>query len=319
MFPLKYQDIAKKAIKKYPITPTDIVFLTEETNVFYTIMAEEGTFVLKIYHEDANDINDNLTEHFLLKRLHETTDLKMPQVVENKRKETVTKIPFPNPRGYKRTALYTYLEAETIAGLETAEYFETVGAQVAKMHQATKGLLLPEHVNPRRFDQIFYLEHGHAVYHKHKYRKYLTEEMIQILDELVPYINLKLAAYYDQAPPRLIHGNLNPWNIKRQGNELCFFDFEEAKLAYPLHDIALFLYYYKHHETLEYPILRDHFLKGYRSVSPEPHYLDEKDLSLVMMAKRIHLLNYVLLHKKDPSDYIAMSFPNIKEYYLSYK
>ncbi|HPJ24323.1 MAG TPA: hypothetical protein PK113_05365, partial [Bacillota bacterium] len=200
---MKYREIAKMAIKKYDIAVHSLTFLAEETNVFYLLGSGESAFVMKIFQEASSDINDNLTEHFLISTLLDKTEIKTPKVIRNKHGETVTKIAFPNPRGYKRVALYEYIEAEAVDGQENMEYFRTVGGLIAKMHIATENLKFPEHVNPKKWEDIFYYENETPVYHKKKYKRFITQEMISILDELIPYINEKLKLFYTNMTPRL--------------------------------------------------------------------------------------------------------------------
>jgi len=124
--------------------------------------------------------------------------------------------------------------------------------------------------------------------------------------------------FYDKGTPQLIHGDLNPWNIKIRDDSFVIYDFEEVVLAYPIHDIASFMYYYQFREDISFFEIKNTFMSGYRSVSNIPQ-IDDKDFELIMMAKRINLFNYVLAHRKNPIEFIELSFEKIKEYYISYK
>lgn len=317
---MKFEAVAKKAIKKYNINVKKIRFLTEETNVFYEILTEsEKKYVLKIYQEESSNINDNIAEHYLLEVIHDKTPVTTAKVIKNKDNETVTKIKYPNKRGYKRTALYEYLDGRTIDGIENLEYFRKMGKILASMHLATKDLNLPDYVNPKRYDKVFYFEGEEAIYHKLKYKKHLTKEMVEILDELIPYLNIKLYNLYKDQEPQLIHGDLNPWNIKVYNDQIRIFDFEEALFGLPIHDIAIFLYYYYNHQTLKYYEIKKEFLTGYFEVTELPDNVTDTNLEMIMMARRINFFNYVLYIRKNPKKYIEMSFPKIREYYFSYK
>ncbi|XFA99484.1 phosphotransferase enzyme family protein [Candidatus Izemoplasma sp. B36] len=317
---MKFDSVAKKAIKKYDIKVKTIRFLTEETNVFYEILSESNEkYVLKIYQEESSNINDNIAEHFLLKVIQEKTQVRTARVIKNETNETVTKIKYPNKRGYKRTALYEYLEGRNIDGIEDLKYFRKMGQILASMHLATKNLNLPDDVNPKKYDKVFYFEGEEAIYHKPRYKKYLTKDMIEILDELIPYINIKLYNLYIDENPQLIHGDLNPWNIKVHNDEIRIFDFEEALFGLPIHDIAIFLYYYYNHQTLKYYEIKKEFLSGYSEITELPNNVTDANLEMIMIARRINFFNYVLYIRKNPKKYIETSFPKIREYYFSYK
>lgn len=314
-----YEEIANQALLKYDIEVERINFLTEQTNIFYEVITKKSKFVLKIFQEESSNINDNLAEHFFLSVIKDIEEINTPQVFKNIDGETITKIPYNNERGYKRTALYEYIDCEFIDGLEDLDYFKRIGKLLATLHEGTKNLTLPDYVNPKRFDNIFYYEGEEAVYKDTKYKKFITDEMIEILDELIPYINQHLSAFYDNKAPQLIHGDLNPWNIKIKNNKIYIFDFEEALCGLPIHDIAVFMYYYKNCERFNYSSIKEAFFLGYQSIRPLPENITEKNLELVMMARRINFFNYVLYMRKNPKEYLEMSFPKIKEYYFSYK
>jgi len=316
---MKYKSIALKAIKLYNINFSEIVYLTEETNVFYYVKTNQKDYVLKIFQEESSNYNDNLTEHYLIGVVHENTNIITPRVVKNSEGNSITKIPFNNPRGYKRIALYEYISGEPIFGHEDLHYFRSIGKEMAKMHLATEHLVFPDYVNPKKWDSIFYYENETPVYHEKKYKKYVTEEMIEILDQLIPYINQRLKDFYESDKPQLIHADMNPWNIKKAKNNYIIYDFEETMLAYPIHDISIFMYYYKFNDNINYHDLKFAFLKGYESVKPLPINLNEKSMELIMMARRINFFNYVLTINPNPKEYLEMSFLRIKEYFLSYK
>jgi len=316
---MKYLELANLALEQYDIEPISLEFLMEATNVFFLVHTADKNYVLKIFQEDSSSINDNLTEHFMIGAIKEKSNVMTPMVIENKDGSTITKITYGNHRGYKRVAVYEYFEGIPIDGTETLETFIEVGKVMAKMHLATENLQFPEHINPKRWDKVFYFENEHAVYHKSRYAKYITKQMKDELDELVIFLNERLNHFYETMTPRLIHGNLNPWNIQRFLGGLIVYDFEEVMLAYPVMDIAIFLYYYRYNENFVFDDILAAFLKGYSEYRPIPRALDEKNLEIIMIARRINILNYILTIRKDPSEYIELSYPKIKEYYLSYK
>jgi len=311
--------IALLALEQYDIEPKSLEFLMEATNVFFLVHTDKKQYVLKIFQEDSSNINDNLTEHFMISTIREKSDVLTPQVISNQDGQTITKITFGNKRGYKRVAVYEYFEGTPIDGQETMEWFSEIGRTLAKMHLATENLRFPEHVNPKRWDRVFYFENEKPVYHKPRYAKYITDEMKEVLDDLVIYLNERLSMFYQTMTPRLIHGNLNPWNVQKYNDKIIIYDFEEVILAYPVQDLAIFLYYYRYNEHFNFEEILQALFKGYAEFRPIPRALDEKNLEIIMMARRINIFNYILTIRKDPSEYIELSYPKIKDFYLSYK
>ena len=317
---MKFINVAKKALKYYNLKVKELSFLTEETNVFYKIITDtDEVYVLKIYQEASSNFNDNIAEHFLLKLIYKTTEINTPMVIKNINNDTVTKINYPNKRGYKRVALYEFIEGKNIDGIEDLNYFKQMGKIIASMHLATKETNLPDYINPKRLDKVFYFEGEVAVYHMVKYKKLITKEMMDILDKLIPYLNIELYNLYSKQKPQLIHGDLNPWNIKIKDDKVIIYDFEEAIYGLPVHDIAVFLYYYRYHQTLNFYQVKKAFLEGYKEVAKLPKNVTDKNLELIMISRRINFFNYVLTIRKNPKEYINLSFPKIREYYFTYK
>ncbi len=315
---MNFHTIAQKAIEQYDLPIKSLRFLKEENNRFYLAQTKTKKYVLKIYEDLHSTINNTFSEHYMIKTILEKTDLKTPRIVLNKQGETITRVACKTKRGYKRTALFEYLDGESIQDKKDADTFHTIGQLMAKMHIATKGLVFPEHVNPKRWDKVFYRESEVPVYHLSKYEKYVSKEMVEILDELIRRIDIVFKNLYDERAPRLIHGDLNPWHIKSFQDQYILYDFEEALLGYPVMDIAVFLYYYRAREDVDFYQVKTSFMAGYRSVNQIP-FIDEKLFEMVLIAKRIQLFNHVLTVQKDPSEYIKLSFPKIQEYYVSYK
>lgn len=316
---MKYKSVLKIALKQYNIESKEITYLTEETNVLYLIKTDKFDYVLKIFQEESSNYNDNLTEHYFIKIIQKFTTIQTPKVIENNSGQTITMIPYKNSKGYKRVALYEYLSGSSVACREDLDYFESMGQVMAKMHLATKGLSFPDYVNPKKWKSIFYYENETKVYHLKKYKNFITKEMIDVLDHLIPYINQKLESFYAEGSPQLIHADINPWNVKKTEDNYIIYDFEEAMLAYPIHDISVFMYYYKFNEEIKYHDIKKAFLKGYQSLNELPTNLNEKNMELIMMARRINFFNYVLTINPNPKEYLEMSFLRIKEYFISYK
>ena len=317
---MKYDKVALKAIKQYDLKIRKIRFLIEETNIFYEIITDnQEKYVLKIYQEESSNFNDNMAEHFLLNLIRNNTEIITPNVIKNNNNETITIIKYPNKRGYKRTALFQFIDGKPIDGIEDLDYFRKMGRIIAKLHLATKHVDLPDYINPKKLDKVFYFEGETAIYHNFKYKKYITKEMIEILDELIPYIDIKLYNLYENQKPQLIHGDLNPWNIKTKKEDVIIYDFEEAIYGLPVHDIAVFLYYYQYHQTLNFYQVKKVFLEGYKEIAKLPKNVTDENLELIMVSRRINFFNYILTLRKNPKEYIEMSFPKIREYYFSYK
>lgn len=314
----EYADLVEDALKFYELNVREVTFLVEETNLFYKVVAMGGQqYALKIFQEASSTLQDNLAESFLLQLIEENTELVIPRMISTIQGERILQVPFGDAGAVKRVALYEWIEGEDLDGQESEAYFERVGEITATMHKATRGIAIPAELSPKKWDQVFYYKGETAVYKEEQFAEFVSEEYIGVMDRAIPILNQRLQALYQMAKPQLIHGDLNPWNIRVHQGELRLLDFEEAMLALPVHDLAVHLYYYRNHGEWDYEKVKTALLKGYARILPLPDLTDEM-LELLMTARRVNFLNYVLTILEDPREFIDRSLPRVKAY-LSYE
>ncbi|WBW95614.1 phosphotransferase enzyme family protein [Oceanirhabdus sp. W0125-5] len=200
----------------------------------------------------------------------------------------------------KRVALYKWIEGKDFHGCETAEWFYKLGILTAKLHEGTNKLNIPKNLSPKSWKEVFYYNGEVGVYKEEKYQKFLNEEYHKVMDFIIPYLNERLPQYYQTGESQLIHADLNPWNIKIYKNELRLLDFEEAMLGYPIHDFAIMLFYYRYDQNFNCNDVKRDYFEGYNSIRALPEF-DEYDLELLMTARRVNFLNYVLQIHENPS------------------
>lgn len=313
-------EVAKLALARYDLKVKDVSFLVEATNMLFRVEDHSGNqFVLKIFQEESSTIEDNLAEVFLMNRIAEKNLVLLPSVVPAMDSSFIQVIKSETKDQPKRLALYTWLEGEDLDGNENRERFVQLGELTAKLHQATYGLKIPEHLSPKKWDKVFYYNGEKDVYKNTEYENILSSEYHEVMDGIIPLLNEALASYYQKNAEQLqlIHADLNPWNVRVSGDRLSVLDFEEALLGLPIHDIAIALYYYAYENNFDFEEVKGLFLQGYERVRPLPPFTDF-DLDLFMTARRVNFLNYILTVSEDPGEYIQMSIPRVKDFIKKY-
>lgn len=322
--------IARLALENYDLNLASVSYLTEETNVFFKVKDTDGNiYALKIFQEESSAIEDNLAEVYLIDQIQNKTDIEVCSVIQTRDGDSIVVIESDLTPTPKRIALYHWLPGLDLDGHETPERFRELGRITAKMHEATYDLKLPKNIKPKRWDKVFYYRDEVPVYKEAQYQKFLSEDYHVTMDRLIPMLDEELKALYeryesgdtsadtDPIQPQLIHGDLNPWNIRLNQNSLCIIDFEEAMYAYPVHDIAIMLFYYYHDENYDYETVKKDFYEGYTSVRPLPDFTG-RDIDMLITARRVNFLNYILQISDDPADYIERNLQRVKAWMNKY-
>ncbi len=314
----KYKRISKAAMQKYNIEVEDIVFFTEASNTFYKIRDKSGEkYLIKIFQEESSKIEDNLAEVFFIDIIKDKTDIVVPTVISSKTEKRVIEIESEEFSTPKRAILYEWIDGKDFYGRESYEHFKELGKITARMHLATKHILIPEKLNPKKWDKVFYYREEKPVYKMKKYNNIVTKEFIEIMDFIVPVIDKKLSELYKNDTPQLIHADLNPWNILIENEELKVVDFEEAILGFPIQDFSIFLFYYKGNKKFEFLRVKESFIEGYSKIIIDFKF-DEFTVEMLMIARRVNFMNYVIDINEDPKNYIKKSLPIVKRFIKDY-
>lgn len=304
--------IILEGLECYDMKIERLQYLCEATNIFYKLVDQAGNrYAVKLYEELSSDFQDNKIEMFLLKAIGATGEIIVPEVVTNKAGDAVTSIETKWDTIVKRIAVYKWIDGVDFDGRETPQHFHALGQVMAKLHNITEDLPL-EQFSPKKQDCVLYFAGDDYFYKEEKYQKYVSKRYHEVMDFIMPKLDDQLAAMY-QEKAQLIHGDFNPWNIKLYNKQLQLMDFEDATLGYPIHDIAILFYYYRDHEATE--DFQKAFYKGYSSVR-ELDAIDPEQLEMLMTARDVNFLNYILPVSDDPTAYIERQLNRLEGYVM---
>ncbi|WLR42860.1 phosphotransferase [Bacillus carboniphilus] len=317
----EYHNIAELAIEKYDLRIKDLSYFTEETNIFFKLTDYyDNQYLLKIFQEESSTLEDNLVEVFFISMINKDNNVSIPNIIKGINGDYIQLIDSKFFSNTKRVILYSWLEGEDLDENENETRFMQLGEVTALMHNTTMGLTLPESMIPRVWDKVFYYKGEQPVYKNQQYQKHISMDNIELLDKFIPYLDEKLAMYYKEGKNnlQLIHADLNPWNIMVDKGDMHVIDFEDSMLALPIHDIANMLFYYRYDDRFEYENVKQLYFRGYERVRPLPKF-NEFDLDLLMTARRVNFINYVLLVEDDPRSYIEKNIGRIHDFLNKYQ
>ncbi len=310
--------LALLALEHYEIQITSLEYYMEQTNIFFSLTDNNGKkYALKIFREETTTLQDNLAEIFLLDEVKKNSELTIPNVIKTRDNQSIVVISSPFFDTPKRVAIYSWLDGVLFVNNETPERFYNLGAAVAKLHIATEHTAIPSDMNLRRWDNIFYFNGGKTVYKEKQYKHIIDDNFLKVMDFIVPYLNSRLEQYYRNSNLQIIHGDLNPWNVLINDEEIRFIDFEDNIIGLPFHDFGVMLFYYKYSNRLNYSEICEHFYKGYSSVKHLPAFT-EYDIDLLITARFVNFFNIVLMLNRNAQEFCLTRIKRVEEFIAKY-
>lgn len=313
---LRYGSIVDEALKQYNINFVKADFFSDYTNVLYKVVGNaEEVYGLKICRDESTTLEDNLCEAFFLSLFSNADDFLVPRVILNRYGMGVTFVSsafFETPR---RTILYKWVEGKEFEKNRTDDLFYELGKSIAQLHKATDGITIPADIKPKRWDKVFYFRGEEVVFENEIYRDKFGEKGIGIYKKAISFADEHLHKMINKYPLNLLHGDINPWNVLLCNGKLGIIDFEDSILGYSAQDIAILLYYYRYHD--EYKVFKKSLLSGYNSELPKARF-DEFELEILMIARRLNFINYVLIIQENPWEYINTSLKRVDDFMRTY-
>lgn len=297
---LRLRQLCIKALENYPIAVARVCYLTTDSTTMFRVDARDGSkYVIRLYSELDSSLAENETEMFWLNALARDTDLRVPEPVARKDGDYLTFVRMQGIPGEKRCALYKWVPGVQLAERVDPQTCRQMGAIMAKLHNHAESLTLPEHIGPKSWNQVFYYPDEPVVYNTPEYSHLFTPKQLEVMERACQRLDPFLADLYQRSgEPMLVHADLHFWNVHIYRGELYVIDFEDIILGYPVHDIAICLYYLR--DRADYPELVSAFQGGYTTERDWPSFT-RTDLHLLWAARMTNFINYVA-HVDEPDD-----------------
>lgn len=305
-------------MKNYHGDFSSITFFAKETSTIYKVVdSASKEYALKIYDDASSNIADNEIEQLILEKIKTKGSILIAETIPNKAGETFTLLPDKATKTLHRIVLSKWIKGVDFKKQESKVNFIQLGKVLAELHTITKDFSLPKKLDTKKWNQVFYFRAEKAVYHSSKYQQLVSSEFKELMDIAIPLLNQRLQDNYVPETAQLLHGDINPWNVKVVNEQLALLDFEDATLGHPIHEIAILLFYYKDHPDFTYQQVKSWVLEGYRSIK----FLNsaaENTIQLLMMARNVNFLNYVLTLEEDRQEFIKKGLAELKLFLDTY-
>ncbi len=310
--PLKH--ITEAILDRYPVKVSSLAFFAHETSILYKVADDKGEeFALKIYDDQSSQVEDNRIEVLMIEAIRQHGIISVAEILHNQQGQSISIYTDPSTGRRYRIVLSKWLSGTDFQDNESKELFIALGRAVADLHEATVSVSLPKDLQPKRWDQVFYFRDEKAVYQEARYFDQTTPEFKEVMDRAVDQLNTKLSHLWAIGEPQLLHGDLNPWNIKVHADQFTILDFEDAIFGPPLQDLAILLYYYQAHASFSYESVKNWIFEGYTSKKTIAGW-DDQHIEWLIMARKVNFLNYVLTLEGDYQAYIEKGLALLKSF-----
>ena len=297
--------MAWSALSRYPIAVTRLRFLAAHTNVTYRVDADDGrAFALRVSTTLEDTDVDIASEMAWLGALAREGDVPVVRPWENVDGELVTLAGAPGVPEERRCVLFSWLPGSVLADRISAARYAELGELAARLHEHGARWRPTPTFRPLVWNRVFYYPTEPEVLFDPPYRRWMTPERAEIVRGVIETVTPELGRLHRDERPHVVHGDLQMGNVMVHRGRLTAFDFEDVMRAAPVQDIAISLSYGR--TRPEYAEMRRAFRAGYERRRGWPVEFDGQ-LELLMAARKVMFLNYVLRMDPEPEDFIAAS------------
>lgn len=285
--------LALNALAQYDLETARVDLITNDTNAVYRVTTRAGErWVLRVTAPEGGHSADHLTaEMDWLLALARDTNLRVPHPLAARSGERVLRAAAPGVPEERFCAVFSWLPGTNLAAQLSQPNVARLGELSACLHEHARGYLPPAGLDLLVFDRplpfpepVILFEPAAAGLFSDQQQALFAHWYARIQAVLA-----RLAAGGDA--PRILHGDLHPWNVRIQAGVLAPFDFEDLMWGWPVQDIATSLYYFI--DRPDFAQLRAAFETGYRRTAGWPERA-EGEINTFIAARGIGLLNLVL-------------------------
>jgi Ser/Thr protein kinase RdoA (MazF antagonist) len=302
--------VAWSALSRYPIGVSRLRFVAAHTNVTFRVDTHDGRiFALRVSTTVEDSDVDVASELAWLGSLAREGVVSVVRPWQNLDGELVTVAEAPDVPEERRCVLFSWLPGSVLEDrLSTARYAD-LGELAAQLHVHGERWRPPRTFRPLVWDRVFHYPNEPVVLFDPRYRRWMTPERSETVREAIETVTPELTRLHRDGRPQVLHGDLQMGNVMVHRGGLTAFDFEDVMLGAPVQDIAITLSYGR--ARPDYWELRRAFRAGYERRRGWPVEF-EGQLELLMAARKVMFLNYVLRTDPEPEDFIAASMPDLQ-------
>ena len=302
--------IAHVALEQYDLEVSRLRCIARDTNTTFRVdTTDRRTFALRVGAPRSDTAVDTATELAWLDMLADDPAIEAVRPHRNRAGGLVTLAGHPGVPEERKCVLFDWLPGTPIGESADRDDYRRLGELAARLHDRGERWRQPPGLSPLVWDRVFYYPTEPVVLYDDTFFELLTPVRTSIVRAVEAKCDDELSRLHRETPVSILHGDLHPWNVMRQGDRLLVFDFEDLMVGAPVQDIAITLFYNRKHA--DYSGLCAAFEHGYTTLREWP-VESQNQLEILMAARTLMFINYVLRMGFDPDDYIPLAVERIK-------
>jgi Ser/Thr protein kinase RdoA (MazF antagonist) len=277
------KNFALMVLENYQISVKSIEMINYENNATFKITTtDETNYAFRISVNSPRSKANIEAEVAYVKFLNNSDLIKTARPISNKQESYITTFFHQEIGRDLNCVVYSWLDGVDVGDDPTPTQMQALGAAMANMHNLSVDFVLPDNSQTPTFNDPFW---GSPDLLRGKESQLSVEHKKLVIDAF-DEITRRTNDLFEKNKSQLIHADLHGWNLKWDLGQLSVFDFDDCGIGLPIQDIATAVYY------LDTPDQERALLEGYKSVKPLPKY-EEKDLKMLLLHRRLLLLNYL--------------------------
>ena len=274
------------ALQDYPITATSVRLLWHGYNTSFQVDTGDGRrFAMRINVGNPKSPAALAAELAWLAALADDSDVVVPT-------------PLPTRSGALRTSVWCEaigreLPVVMMSWLPGKDLDEpapdacrAIGRATAVLHDHAAGWTMPDGADLPSLATVL-MDAPNRLVLDHPL---LTDDRRVVFDAAMRQVQDQYDDVFAAGPLHPIHADLHGGNVKWLRGRLAVFDFDDAMIGAPMHDLAISAYYFRDDMELE-----EALMEGYSSVRPLPNFTDAQ-FEAIVAGRILVLLNDIVHH-----------------------
>lgn len=314
-----YLPAALTALGQFPVEVQNVVPVSISENVTFRVSARDSDtdFVLRLHRPHYNSIEELDSERLWTRALRQD-GIAVPDSLQTLQGENYTLVDIPGTGERRYAGVTTWIEGTTLQAyleehpdpVERERSFRWIGATLARLHNHSARWQEPPGFTRRRLDLDALLGESPAwgCFWEHSS---LTEAERSLLLEKRQEFRGALARYGEKPDNfGLIHADVDPNNIIRNGDRLALIDFDDLGYGWHMYDMALTLDEFLYARDLA--TLQSALIDGYR----EHRSLAAEDVAMLPLFLIIRGMALIGWYHERPEHAGSTYFEEVKAWVL---
>ena len=283
----RLRQLALRALERYPIEVARLRLLEHGFNTTFRVDAVGGSkYALRIDVNRHKPIGALLAEMAWLDAIARDLDIPVPAPLATRDGALFVREHFEPLDTELSIAVMTWLPGKDL-GAPTEAAVRELGRMAARLHDHATSWTPPAGADFPDVAAVLMDSPNHLREEHPDVRAEHRDLMLRTFDHVEPLFDAMIAA--DTRIP--IHADLHSWNVKWLRGRMSVFDFDDAGISVPAHDLSIAAYYLLGDET---GVQRRALLDGYAEIRPLPPYTDEQ-FEAALAARTLILMNDILV------------------------